>query len=167
MKNIRIREAVISDLPAYVHICMEIWGGKDYEKISNRLKKSFSIFNSGYSIALIDNKVVGTGEAFPVIEKLNVTGMNGVEDVIDLYAPDGKYFYIHGIEVLSKYRKLGIGRALLDYNIDLANKLNCAQIYGIGIHENIDFWFNHGFKSEGTWQSYKNFGRFIRIYKQL
>ena len=95
------------------------------------------------------------------------SSMNRVEDTIDLYTPKGEYFYIHGIEVLPEYRKLGIGRALLDYNINPAKKLNCTQACGIEIYENIDFWHDHGFESEGTCQQYKNVSQLIRIYNQL
>ncbi len=165
--NFYIREAATSDLPAYVHICMEIWGGKDYDKIFNHFEKSFSTFNSGYSIAAIDNVTVGTGEAFPIGKKISVTELNRVEAAIDLYEPGGEYFYIHGIEVLPKYRRLGIGLALLDYNINLAQKLNCKQVCGIGIYENIDFWLKQGFDTEGAWQQYRNVGQFTRIHKQL
>ncbi len=165
--NINVREVVTSDLPGYVNICMKIWSGKDYEKIFNHFEKSFSIFRPGYSIASFDKEIVGTGEGLPITKKLSITEMNRVEEAIDLYEPNGEYFYIHGIEVLPKYRKLGIGRAILHYNINLAKKLNCQQVCGIGIYENIDFWLKQGFESEGTWQQYKNVGQFIWIHKQL
>ena len=167
MKKLIVREAVISDLPAHVDICMEIWGGKDYEKVFYHFEKSFSIFNPGYSIAATDNVKVGTGEALPISEKLSITEMNRIEEAINLYEPNGNYFYIHGIEVLPKYRRNGIGCALLEYNLNLAKKLNCQQICGIGIYENIDFWIKQGFETEGEWQQYKNVGQFIWIYKQL
>ncbi len=93
--NINVREAVTSDLPAYIDICMEIWGGKDYEKIFNHFEKSFSIFKPGYSIALIDKETGGTGEGLPIRKKLSISEMNRVEEAIDLYEPNGDYFYIH------------------------------------------------------------------------
>jgi GNAT superfamily N-acetyltransferase len=167
MNNVIVREAKAADLPDYVDICMEIWGGKDSQKISKHFEKSFSIFNPGYSIAFIDKEIIGTGEGLPLKEKLSITEMNRVEEAIDLYDSKGKYFYIHGIEVLPKYRNLGIGRALLEYNLNLAKRLNCKQICGIGIDENIDFWIKQGFETEGTWQQYKSVGRCIWIYRPL
>lgn len=167
MKRLIIREAGASDLPDYVAICMKIWGGKDAQKITSHFEKSFSIFNPGYSIALIDQEKVGTGEGLPIRNKLPITEMNRVEEAIDLYEPNGDYFYIHGIEVLPEYRKMGIGRELLEYNLNLAKKMNCRQVCGIGIYENIDFWIKQGFETEGQWQQYKEVGKFIWIYKQL
>ena len=167
MNKVVVREAGKSDLPAYVDICMNIWGGKDTDKITRHFEKSFSIFGPGYSVASIGKEIVGTGEGLPINRKLSISEMNRVEEAIDLYDPKGEFLYIHGIEVLPQHRNSGIGRTLLEYNHSLAKKMNCEQLCGIGIDENIGFWIKQGFNTEGAWHQYKNVGRFIWFYKQL
>lgn len=165
--EIIVREAVEADIPAYNKIFMKIWGGKDLQKIDEYFRKGISIFKHGYCIASIDNKLIGTGEGFPIFNKLPIKKMNEIEDPIDIYDPIGEHYFIRGIAVLPEYRKAGAGNSLLKYHLDIAEKLACTQVCGIVISDHIDFWIKKGFQKEGKWYPYKNLGCFIWINKEL
>lgn len=83
---IAIRTAEITDVAIFSKICMEIWGKIDEVKICNFFYKAITVFKSGYFLATLKNEIIGTGEGFPIREKLEITEMNQVEDPVNRLA---------------------------------------------------------------------------------
>lgn len=164
---IAIRRAEKTDADIFSKICMEIWGGTDAVKISNYFSKAITVFKSGYFLATLKNEIIGTGEGFPIREKLEISQMNQVEDPVDLYDQNGAYFYIHGIEILPDYRKNGFGSRIVNEYVKTARSFHCKEICGIAISGNINFWLKQGFTIEGGFHQYKNFGEFAWVSKNL
>jgi GNAT superfamily N-acetyltransferase len=93
--------------------------------------------------------------------------LQGRKDV-DLFYPEGRYYYIHVIQVYPEFRNMGIGDMLLKAQIDVARSLHIPQVCGIAISNQLGHWVKSGFGVEGQeWETYKDFGLFKWVSMNL
>lgn len=162
-----LKKAGISDAPAFARINEKIWGTTATQEIVDYFRKGISRFQDGYYLALVEDQVVATSEAFPIAEKLPVFQLDQIEDQVDLHHPDGRFYYIHIIQVLPDFRKRGIGSLLLEKQVEVARNMKLAEVCGIVIADQMAHWNHHGFVEEGQWTKYKEFGYFKWAKKQI
>ena len=135
--NINIRQAVPSDLPSLIILLSQLTtvGNPDSSLIDN------NIYNNIY-LACIDNIIVGTVTL--LIE--NKIIHNG-----------SKVGHIEDVVVDFNHRKLGIGKLLIDYCLDIAKKEGCYKVILDCDDENIKFYEKCGFKEKGVCMRYNIF----------
>lgn len=106
-------------------------------------EKGISVFAQGYYLAEMDGEVAGNTEGFPIQRKIPIAMLSELEDQIDLFEPQGQFYYIHIIQVLPSFRRRGIGNALLKKQIEVARRKEILEVCGIGIAEQIPYWVVH------------------------
>jgi len=143
-----------------------IWNDKikesDYDLIFQHIKK----FPKGHMIAEHHNKPVATSVAFP-IERKPVIDEFSSKHPYDFFSINGRYYYIHVIQVLPEYRNQGIGTALLNRQITVAKERKCDFAGGFSLDKEIKTWEKSRFKTVGEFGEYKNFGKVKWIEMEL
>jgi GNAT superfamily N-acetyltransferase len=159
--EIKIKKAKLSDAESFAKINEVIWGTPATKSIIDYFIKGISCFRDGYYLAESEGVFVGSSEGFPIKEKLPISMLAEIEDPVDLFCPEGRYYYVHIIQVYPEFRNRGVGDMLLKTQINVARGLYIPQVCGIAISNQLDHWIKSGFSAEGqAWETYKNFGLF-------
>jgi GNAT superfamily N-acetyltransferase len=124
-------------------------------------------FIEGYFLAEINNNIIGSSEGYPIKSIEPISFLNTNRGPIDLFNLDGKYYYIHIIQVLPEFQNQGIGNLLLKVQLNVALQQKAEYICGMSSEKKISHWIKYGAKEYGELQPYKNFGMFKWIIKKL
>ncbi len=166
--QITIRKAELSDAESLAKMHEAIWGIPATNDMIEYFTKGISRFRNGYYLAESEGVCAGSSEGFPIEEKLPISTFGEIDDPIDLFEPEGKYYYVHVIHVYPEFRNRGIGNMLLKTQINVAKSLHIPQICGIAISNKLNHWVKSGFSAEtGEWEAYKDFGLFKWISMSL
>lgn len=137
----------------------EIWNDKvdknNYDKMYSYIKK----YREGFLIAYLFNEAIGSSIAFPINRIPSFDEINN-KNIYDLLSIKGKYFYIHIIQIIERFRNKGYGIKLLKYQINTAKRRKYKEIIAMGIDKELDLWKRCGFQEFGEYGLYKNYGRF-------
>ena len=159
--EIKIKKAELSDAESFAKINEVIWGTPSNKSIIDYFAKGISLFRDGYYLAESKGVFIGSSEGFPIKEKIPISTLAEIEAPVDLFEPEGRYYYIHIIQVYPEFRNMGVGDMLLKTQISVAGGLYIPQVCGIAISNQLDHWVKSGFSAEGeAWEAYKNFGLF-------
>jgi len=133
--DIKIRQATKEDLSSLISLLSQLTtvGAPNSETINS------SIYNNIYLACDNNGTVVGT-----------ITLL--VEDKI--IHNGSKVGHIEDVVVHSYYRKLGIGKLLIDHCLDLSKKFGCYKVILDCDEENIRFYEKCGFKTKGVCMRY-------------
>lgn len=135
-----------------------IWGEEIDEGDYSVFEENIARFPAGHMLATAHGQVVGTAAGFAVGHLPNFNELN--KGVYSLVVPSGSVYYIHLIQVLSAYRRRGIGDALLKAQIAVARSHRCHEIAGISAESSLAHWLKSGFSAFGDWGQYHHYGRF-------
>ena len=130
--NIEIRQAKEEDLPALVSLLSEL------TVVGNPTNLDNTIYDNIY-VAYIDDQIVGTVTL--LIEDKIIHGGSAVGHIED-------------VVVHSNYRKLNIGRLLINYCVELAKERGCYKVILDCDNNNIPFYEKCGFKVKGVCMRY-------------
>ncbi len=165
---VKIKKAEPSDAESFAKINEVIWGTPATESIIDYFTKGISLFRDGYYLAESRGAFIGSSEGFPIKGKIPISVLAEIEDPVGLFEPEGRYYYIHIIQVYPEFRHKGIGDMLLKAQIDVARSLHIPQVCGIAISNQLDHWLKSGFSVEGQeWETYKDFGLFKWVSMDL
>lgn len=166
--EITIKKAELSDAESFAKINEVIWGTPASKSIIDYFTKGISLFRDGYSLVESRGAFIGSSEGFPIQGKMPISVLAEIEDPIDLFEPEGRYYYIHIIQVYPEFRNRGIGDMLLRTQISVARSLHIPQVCGIAVSNQLDHWVRSGFSAEGEeWERYKDFGLFRWVSMNL
>ncbi len=160
MKNLQIKISKnYNDAVIITKHIAEIWNNKadknEYDKMYSNIKK----YGEGFLIAYLFNEAIGSSIAFPLGKIPTFDEINDF-DIYDMMSLNGKYFYVHVIQIISGYRNKGYGIKLLKHQINTAKKGNYKEVLAMGIDRELDLWRRCGFHEFGKYGLYKNYGRF-------
>jgi len=133
--DIHIRRATKEDLPSMISLLSQltIVGNPSSDKINNR------IYDNIYLACTGNDVIIGTITMFVEYKIIhNASKVGHIEDVV----------------VHSDYRKLGVGKLLIDHCLDLAKKLACYKVILDCDEENVKFYEKCGFKTKGVCMRY-------------
>lgn len=165
--TVTIKRATVSDAGHFARINEAIWGAPASDEIVGYFTKGITRFPKGYYLAETGGEYIGSSEGFPIKERIPIASLTCVEDPVDLYDPEGSYYYIHIIQVYPAYRNSGIGNRLLKAQVKAAQSLKLDRICGIAISTQLNHWLRSGFVAEGDWEAYKKFGLFKWIVLRI
>ncbi len=133
--DIKIRQATKEDLSSLITLLSQLTTvGNPSSEIINSC-----IYNNIYLACDINGTIVGT-----------ITLL--VEDKI--IHNGSKVGHIEDVVIHSDYRKLGIGKLLIDHCLDLSKKIGCYKVILDCDEENIIFYEKCGFKTKGVCMRY-------------
>jgi GNAT superfamily N-acetyltransferase len=136
----------------------DIWNDNIDKNYYDNMFKYLSIYNEGYLIGFLNRIPIASSIAFPINKIPSVDEINAI-NIFDFTTINGKFYYIHVIQVIEEYRNKGFGVKLLRKQINNAINNNNIEVIGMSIDKELSLWKKCGFKEFGDYFSYKNYGR--------
>ena len=134
VKNISIREIVQSDMDAVIELLQSMSEFKPSKSEYLPIWNSFHQQSNVHSlVAVIDNQIVGYGSI-----------------VIETKIRGGKMGHIEDIVSHSRFRKKGIGKAVVDALLNIAKENGCYKVVLQCKEHNIKFYENCNYKISGV-----------------
>ena len=131
--EIKIRKATENDLPKIIILLSQL------TEVGNPTSINDNVYDNIYLACTDDDVIIGT-----------ITLL--IEDKI--IHSGSKVGHIEDVVVHSSYRKLGIGKILIDYCVDLAKEAGCYKVILDCDEDNIRFYEKCGFKTKGVCMRY-------------
>lgn len=147
--KIKIRQVSINDLAKVTEveeICFPKAEAASRESFNKRIKT----FPDCFFVVEINNEIIGF---------INGCKINGTELYDELYTnsklhiQNGDYQTIFGLDVIPKYRKLGIATKLMNYMIEKSKKDGCRGLILTCKERLIHFYESFGYVNKGISKS--------------
>lgn len=162
-----IKKADPSDAPIFARLTHYFWNSPLTEDLIHRYREHIQSFQAGFVLALIGDRVVGSAEGFPIRGIQPISQLDQHRGPIALFDLDGKYYYIHIIQVLPEYQKQGIGDTLFKDQLKVARISKAEYICGMAFSDKLAHWLNYGFRTWGKVEPYQSYGLFQWIIMKL
>lgn len=162
-----IKKASPSDASTFAQLTHHFWSSPLTEDLIRRYREHILSFQNGFALALIGDRVVGSAEGFPIREIQPISQLDQRRGPVALFDLNGKYYYIHIIQVLPEYQRQGIGDALFKNQLEVARIQKAEFVCGMAFSEKTGHWLNYGFQAWGKVESYQSYGLFQWIIMEL
>ncbi|TQQ84240.1 GNAT family N-acetyltransferase [Peptacetobacter hominis] len=149
IKNLNMRTATENDIERIAEIekeCFPEAEAATKESIKERVK----VFGESFIVAEYDEEIIGFINGAITNQKTITDDM--FEDA-SLHNPDGIYQSIFGLDVVEKYRKNGVARALMNIMIDKSKERGKTGLILTCKEKLIDYYSKFGYKNMGVSES--------------
>jgi ribosomal protein S18 acetylase RimI-like enzyme len=122
--GLEFRSARLDDLEAVSALEQRVW--RELAASSHDLKRRFLQFPPGFQVSYLSSQLVGF--CCSVLTPLDATEVEINERYPWRHVPEGKNIFLLGLTVDPEFRRLGIGTALVQQELDLAKELGCRKV---------------------------------------
>jgi len=144
----------------------KLWNDKIEKSDYDLIFRYINLFPKGHLIALRNSEPIASSIAFTISIKPSINEFSS-KHPYDFFSDNGKFYYIHVIQVLPEFRNIGIGTKILNRQIIAAREKGCDYVTGFSVDKELYRWEKKGFISIGEFGEYKNFGRVKWIEMRL
>ena len=152
-----IREAELADSINFAKLNCDFWNSS-YDNCEKFYRETMPSFLKGYFLAELKSNIVGTSEGFPIESMKPISSLSASRGPHDLFDLNGKYYYIHLIQVSPEFQNRGIGDLLFKAQLNAGLEQGAEYVCAISLEKRILHWMKYGLEQYGESEYRENFG---------
>ncbi len=152
-----IKRAELTNSVNFAKLNCSFWN-TSYNDCEKFYQNTMRLFLNGYFLAELNSKIVGSSEGFPIESMKPISSLNTNRGAHDLFNLNGKYYYIHLIQVLSEFQNRGIGDLLFKAQLNTGLKHGAEYVCAMSVEKKIHHWIKYGFEEYGKSEYLEKFG---------